>query len=183
MKDDDAVRSYQFLRDKLDRFDQWSLDSQNFQRTSYSRRELALRLRGVLLTVDLDDEAFDLLMAMSCALEGRHRGFRLQLDRPLEGSTFKAIKRHETWQQTFKMADEIDTAMADGQGSDSAVVEAMQRYGLSRTEVFNRLKEVRGARARSFAACEARKRPQQEGRDCPWGYAITKDGKLVRKGA
>lgn len=183
MKDEDAGRSYQSLRDKLNRFDQWSLDSQNFQRTSYSRRELALRLRGVLLTDDLDDEVFDLLMAISCALEGRHLGFRLQIDRPLEASTFKTIKRHETWQQTSKMADEIDTAMADGQDTESAVAEARQRYGLSRREVFNRLKEARGSRARSFAACEALNRSQQEGRDCPRGYAITKDGKLVRKGA
>lgn len=171
---------YAVLRALVKRFDDWGKDPADFVRTSYTRAELTLKLRSVLQTRQFDDDAFDLLIAISCAIEGRHRAFRLALEYPKDGGSFQKITQLDTWALTSAMADEVDVAIAEGVKAESAIASAMERYQLSRKEVFRRLRTVRGYRALTFAACEHLQSPQREGRDCPLGYVITHDGKLAR---
>jgi hypothetical protein len=180
MSDFEVKLTYEELRKLVQRVDDWGANLEDYERTSYSSAELALRLRNLLQTRCLDDEAFDLLMAISCAIEGRHRGFRLGHEYPREGSVFAKITQHERYTKISKMADEVDIAIAEGEKAEAAVASVMERYQLSRKEVFRRLKEARSYRALTFSACKHLNIPQNEGDDCPVGYNITEEGKLIR---
>ena len=68
MSDFEVKLTYEELRKLVQRVDDWGANLEDYERTSYSSAELALRLRNLLQTRCLDDEAFDLLMAISCAI-------------------------------------------------------------------------------------------------------------------
>lgn len=186
--DNDEGIPHAKMRALIERFDQWSLKHENYLRTSYSGDQLAMGLRQLLHTVDLDLQSFDLLMAISCAIEGRHHAFKLVIKSPPANGSFKGIKKHELWASSTRMADEIDIAVANGEKSESALEDAMTRYGLSRPEAFRRLKQVRAYRALSFKVhlqVEAERNP--EGHNTmpllgPEGYIVTEEGKFARMG-
>lgn len=181
--------SYQQMRSMIERFEQWGESSENFEQTPFTREELALRLRAFLLSHTLDAQSFDLLMAISCAIEGRHHAFQLIIKRRPANGSFQAVNRHELWRSSSKMANEIDIAVANGDKQESVVEDASTRYDLSRAEVYRRLSQVRTDRALSYKAhlhVEAEK--SAEGRTTrplsgPEGYIITEDGKFRRVSA
>lgn len=180
---------YQQMRSMLERFDQWGKSSENFEQTSFTRQELALRLRAFLMSHTLDAQSFDLIMAVSCAIEGRHHAFQLIIKRRPANGSFKSVKRNELWRSSSKMANEIDIAVANGDKQESVVEDAITRYDLSRAEIYRRLDQVRADRALSYKAhlhVEAEK--SAEGRTTrplpgPEGYIITDDGKFRRVSA
>ncbi len=184
--DEGSGLTYQQMRTLIERFDRWSESPESFQRTSFTFEELALKLRWFLQSHVLDAESFDLLMAISCAIEGRHHAFKLVLKRPPANGSFQSIKQHELWASSKQMADEIDIAVANGEKSESAIAEAMARYGLSRPEVFRRLQQVRACRELSFKAhLEVEAWRRSKGYSPmplagPDGYIVTEDGKLAR---
>jgi len=181
--------SYQQMRSMIEQIDQWSQSPENFEQTSFTNQELVLRLRAFLMSHTLDAQSFDLLMAISCAIEGRHPAFQLIIKRPPANGSFQSVMRHELWRSSSKMADEIDIAVANGDKQDSVIEDAITRYDLSRAEIYRRLKQVRTDRALSYKAhLHVEVEQSAKGGTIrpllgPEGYIITEDGKFRRVSA
>lgn len=186
MADRELGLPYEKVRVLIDRYDAWSLSQSNFDHTAFSLDALAIGLRQILQSYDFDSQSFDILMAISCALEERHPKFKLVLVNAPKNGQFGIIRSREYWANAKAMADDVDIAIANGEKSEAAIAKAMEDYDLSRPETFRRLKMVRDGRAQIFRAHEQFRCHQQK---CgvevppicgPTGYLITDEGKLAK---
>lgn len=164
------------LSEEMKRFINWNCGSDDYEKTDFKQWDVVEGLQRLAFNMSLCDEEFSFLMALYHASAGVHPKFRIQVEHPKAGSEFARVQRIKAAHEGFEIANEIDVATACGSKQEAAIQEAMEKWQLSRREIFRRLKlcreirqgnlELSGDRANALASV-------------PAGYDIAQDGTLV----
>lgn len=165
------------LPPRLARMLQWQNDPANFATPAPSRWDIANGLQSMALNSDLSDRDYGRVMSLFLALTGSHPKYRLKVEHPKEGSEFANIQRVKNHDFSMMMVNKIEIALIAGAKQEAAIQTAMDDTGLSRREVFRRLRAIRENRRTNYSIVS-------EGgpafvAEIPDGYALTKNGRLV----
>lgn len=111
------------------------------------------------------------------ALVGSHPKLRLKVEYPKPGSDFEIVRTLKEEQESINITNMIDLAICNGIKQESVIQTVMTENGLSRREVFRRIKYVRELR-KSLHSIELEGGPHFP-TDVPDGYQVAANGRLV----
>jgi hypothetical protein len=160
------------------RFITWQNDLTEIGAETFEQYDIVSGLQALVMEEDLSDKSYDFVMHIFLAVSGAHPNFRLQLEKPKEGASFKRALTQEKARVSHDLANEIDVFVANGGKQEAAVQSAMATYDLSRREVFRRLKEQREQR-KSYLEFALSEGSGEVLGGIPKGYRISKNGALV----
>ena len=144
-----------------------------WRRNTFDTQKIKDIFMDILVETDLRDEHLEALVALERAFRGTHPFMTMSIDHVPEGVTPRPLKDIERAKATETVADHIDKQVARGIKQESALQDAVSRFGVSRREAFRMLKAMRQRRI-DMRATEL----------AEWArwyddFDITKDGRLV----
>lgn len=141
----------------------------------YDRWDLMECIQHILLTFmdEIADDECKKLAAIMMALAGTHPAFKLTYNAAEKGVEFVQVKRTKAGHRATDITNHIDLAVANGTKQESAVEDALVRFGVSRREIFRSIKMVRDYRAGMHEM------GMSDGMELPEGYNVDSAGRLV----
>lgn len=149
-----------------------------FDNPDVTSDQIADAIWDVLMRTELPEESQAFLGGLFRSFYGRSPYHHCKVHHPPKGSKVQFAARIEVAKETWEMADAIDIAVAQGEKLEAKIAWAEQRYGLSRRQVFRRLKEWRSQRLKWKAMLVGEYKAASR-TYLPDGYNVADDGRLT----
>lgn len=130
------------LSANLRRLVDWQNDPASYERTRFELHDLTELLQAFLMSDNLTDNQYDTVSAIFLALHNRHPHFRLKWSLTAEKKREK-IERDIFNTSLRDVATFIDIEVAKGVKQESAIVDAMAKFDVSRRSAFRALEHER----------------------------------------